>query len=70
MVEEEDNKRADRSQKDAYGILIVASPISFPYCFAEHSINLVDWLVLCRRRGTYLVHRSLPVRLNHPPSLR
>jgi hypothetical protein len=52
MAEEEDNKMAGRWQKDADGILIFVSPhISFHALSALTNVNIVDWFILCCRRG-------------------
>jgi hypothetical protein len=48
-AEEEDNKMADRWQKDADGILIFVSPrvgIRISLCIIW---NNIDWFILCRR---------------------
>jgi hypothetical protein len=51
MAEEEDNKMAERWQKDAEGILIFVSP-QFIFHTASHiKSNITDRFVLCRRRG-------------------
>jgi hypothetical protein len=50
MAEEEDNKSADRWQKDADGILIFVSlNISLHLLSAVNSVNIIDWFILCHR---------------------
>jgi hypothetical protein len=52
MAEEEDNKMADRWQKDADGILIFVSPhISIHTMSLVTKVNVVDWFILCYGRG-------------------
>jgi hypothetical protein len=52
MAEEEDNKVADRWQKDADGIFIFGSPhISFHVLSPVTNMNIVDWFILCCRRS-------------------
>jgi hypothetical protein len=54
-TEEEDNKMADRWQKDAYGILIFVSPyISLHAGAAATNTNTLDWFILHCRRGIRL----------------
>ena len=52
MAEEQDNKMAERWQKDAEGIIIFVSP-DFHFRAPSHtkSVNTIDWFVLCRRCG-------------------
>jgi hypothetical protein len=48
MAEEEDNKMADRWQKDADGILIFVSLYISPHTLSiVNNVNSVDWFILC-----------------------
>jgi hypothetical protein len=52
MAEEENNKIANRWQKDADGILIFVSPhISFHVLSTVTNVNVVDWFILCCSRS-------------------
>jgi hypothetical protein len=52
MAEEEDNKMADRWQKDADGILIFVSSHISPHTLSVvNDVNTVDWFILCFCRG-------------------
>jgi hypothetical protein len=61
MSQEEDNKTADRWQKDADGILIfVSSSYYLPHLSVVTNVNIVDRFILCCRCG---IARSVNPRL-------
>ena len=61
MSQEEDNKTADRWQKDADGILIfVSSSYYLPHLSVVTNVNIVDRFILCCRCG---IARSVNSRL-------
>lgn len=50
MAGEDDNKMAERWQKDADGILVFVSPNSGPHIFPTSSL-VIDRSIFCRRCG-------------------
>jgi hypothetical protein len=67
MTEEEDNKIAERWQKDADGILIFVCPPITLYTAVQlslTSLNIIDWSVLCcSRRIDYGIHTGPQAKL-------